>query len=136
MYICITHVFLNMQYRCKIYTCILHKELYICNTYVGYTPILHVSNICITGVLPMYYRCMNNMCYTPNNTTSVVHVYHTCNTRVARLVLKECASPILINNQPYRNTHDMIDIHWIILINENIHQNNMTAYDVQILESW
>ncbi len=35
----------------------------------------------------MYYICMNYMCNTPKLTIHVLHVYHTCNTRVVHFVM-------------------------------------------------
>ncbi len=53
------------------------------NTSVGYTPVLHVWNMCITSILHIYYRCMNYMCNTPKTPhmnyiciTHVIHMWH------------------------------------------------------------
>ncbi len=64
IYTCITHVFLHMYCTCIStgYTPVLHKYSYTYISCVCYTPVFHVWNMCITGVLNIYYRCMNYMC--------------------------------------------------------------------------
>ncbi len=49
--------------------------------HVGYTPVLHVWIMSITGVLHMYYRLMNYMCNTPKTP----HMYYMCITHVIHM---------------------------------------------------
>ncbi len=42
---------------CRIYTCITHVYIYTYNTHVGYTPVLYLWNMCITGV----YTCITGV---------------------------------------------------------------------------
>ncbi len=43
--------------------------------------------MCITGVLHMFYMCMNYIYNIPKSTTHVLHVHHMCITHEAHLVV-------------------------------------------------
>ncbi len=54
---CVLHMYLlHIYYTCVFthveYIHVLHLQFYICNMYEGYTPVLHLCNIC--SVLQMY----------------------------------------------------------------------------------
>ncbi len=55
--------------------------VYTCNTCVGYISVLHVWNICNTGVLHRYHRWMNDM----HHTNTMSYMYYICNTHVIYL---------------------------------------------------
>ncbi len=71
-YICITHVSTTYVLRLYFYTCISEGSTPITNVKHA----LQVFYTCITGVLHMYYRCMNYMFDTPKNNIDILHVYH------------------------------------------------------------
>ncbi len=62
-------------------THVLHLYLY---TYVGYIPVLKLSNMCLTAVCitcvihqtQMYYSCLYYICNTPNTDVLQLFVLH------------------------------------------------------------
>ncbi len=94
---CNTHVLFwvyyiieHAYYTCIIYTCINYtcSSTYVIHMYAIhlYYMVRNIINMCITGVLNIYYKCMKYMCKTPTITTHVSHVHHTCNTHVAHFL--------------------------------------------------
>ncbi len=93
---------------------------------MGYTPVLHVWNMCIIGVLHMYYRCMNYMCNTPKHNTCIgtfPSVY------LSKHLLLNDTFPWDILLFPFNNNPCLSITHAIIVCQEvNVHIIERYAY--------
>ncbi len=95
----VLHLYSNTYTTCVRYTPVLHMQFYTGNTCVGKHLYYMSENIYSTGVLHMYYRCMNYMHNTPN--TIYVHMYYLCITHVTHLGHISCLHNRTISNLHY-----------------------------------
>ncbi len=102
-YRCITYMadtyVIQMFYLCIAsvgYTSVLQMYFYTCKICVGDTPVVHVWNMCITGV----YICITSVWITLviHLKTQHMYMYHTCNTHniITHLNLVYCPGPSVV----------------------------------------